>query len=99
MNNEERLFCELNKLEIIAKESIGATAEKWLNIAYKFDYIPLSCKEKIDNLLRKKDEIERFNVKHSILDNDVEDTIAIVSIASNTRFSKLQLEMICKDIF
>ena len=42
MNNKERLFNESNKFQMIAQESIGVTAEKWLNIAYKLDYISLS---------------------------------------------------------
>lgn len=94
MNNEERLFNESNKFQTIAQKSICATAEKWLNIAYKLDYISLSCKEKIDALLRKKEEIQRFNVNHSISDQDIMDMIAITEIASNTKFSSRQLNSI-----
>ena len=94
MNNEERLFNESNKFQTIAQKSICATAEKWLNIAYKLDYISLSCKEKIDALLRKKEEIQRFNVNHSISDQDIMDMIAITEIASNTKFSSRQLDSI-----
>ena len=94
MNNEERLFNESNKFQAIAQKSICATAEKWLNIAYKLDYISLSCKEKIDALLRKKEEIQRFNVNHSISDQDIMDMIAITEIASNTKFSSRQLNSI-----
>ena len=94
MNNKERLFNELNKFQMIAKKSICGTAEKWLNIAYKLDYISLSCKEKIDALLRKKEEIQRFNVNHSISNQDIMDMIAITEIASNTKFSSRQLNSI-----
>ena len=94
MNNKERLFNESNKLQAVAQESICATAEKWLNIAYKLDYISLSCKEKIDALLRKKEEIQRFNVNHSISDQDIMDMITITEIASNTKFSSRQLNSI-----
>ena len=94
MNNEERLFNESNKFQTIAQKSICATAEKWLNIAHKLDYISLSCKEKIDALLRKKEEIQRFNVNHSISDQDIMDMIAITEIASNTKFSSRQLNSI-----
>ena len=94
MNNEERLFNESNKFQRIAQKSICATAEKWLNIAYKLDYISLSCKEKIDALLRKKEEIQRFNVNHSISEQDIMDMIAITEIASNTKFSSRQLNSI-----
>ena len=94
MNNKERLFNESNKFQMIAKESLCVTAEKWLNIAYKLDYISLSFKEKIDALLRKKEEIQRFNVNHSISDQDIMDMIAITEIASNTKFSSRQLDSI-----
>ena len=91
MNNEERLFCESNRFQAIAQENICATAEKWLNIAYKLDYISLSCKEKIDVLLRKKDEMQRFNIKYDVSEQDIMDMKTIAEIASNTRFSQKQL--------
>ena len=94
MNNKERLFNESNKLQAIAQKSICGTAEKWLNIAYKLDYISLSCKEKIDALLRKKDEMQRFHVNYSISNQDVIDMMTITEIASNTKFSSMQLNSI-----
>ena len=77
-----------------AEENKAYTTEKWLNIAYKLDYISLLCKEKIDALLRKKEEIQRFNVNHSISDQDIMDMIAITEIASNNKFSSRQLNSI-----
>ena len=94
MNNEERLFYESNKFQAIAQKSISATGEKWLNIAYKLDYISLQLKEKIDALLRKKDEIQQFHINHSISDQDIMDMITITEIASNTKFSSMQLNSI-----
>lgn len=94
MNNKERLFNESNKFQKIAQESICTTAETWLNIAYKLDYISLSCKEKIDNLLRKRDEILRFHVDHLISDQDITDIMIITEVATNTRFSKSQLKAV-----
>ena len=94
MNNKERLFNESNKFQMIAQESIGVTAEKWLNIAYKLDYISLSCKEHIDALLRTKDEMQRFHIKHSVSEQDVIDVITIAEIAAKTKFSKAQLKAV-----
>ena len=94
MNNEERLFNESNKFQAIAQESICATAEKWLNIAYKLDYISLSSKEKIDALLKKAEEIQQFHIKHVITDQDVTEMMTITEIATNTRFSPMQLKSI-----
>lgn len=93
-NNEARFINESNRFQTIAKQKIDATAEKWLNIAYKLDYISLSCKEKIDNLLKKKDEMQRFHVKHTISEQDIMDMVTITEIASNTRFSQAQLNSI-----
>lgn len=94
MNNQERLFVESNKFQSIAQKSICATAEKWLNIAFKLDYISLSCKEKIDALLKKKEEIQRFHIQHVITDQDVKDMMTIIEVATNTRFSPKQLKSI-----
>ena len=94
MNNQERLFIESNKFQRIAQKSICATAEKWLNIAFKLDYISLSCKERIDALLKKKEEIQRFHIQHVITDQDVKDMITITEVAINTRFSPKQLKSI-----
>lgn len=94
MNNKERLFNESNKFQMIAKKNICGTAEKWLNIAYKLDYISLSCKEKIDALLRKKDEMQRFHANHFISNQDIIDMMTITEIASNTKFSLMQLKSI-----
>jgi hypothetical protein len=94
MNNQERLFYESDKFQSISQKSIGVTAERWLNIAYKLDYISLPCKEKIDALLRKQDEILRFHVKHLISDQDITDMMTITEIAVNTRFSKSQLNAV-----
>ena len=94
MNNQERLIIESNKLQCISQKSICATAEKWLNIAFKLDYISLSCKEKIDVLLKKKEEIQRFHIQHIITDQDVTEMITITEIATNTRFSPMQLKSI-----
>lgn len=94
MNNQERLLIESNKLQCIAQKSICATAEKWLNIAFKLDYISLSRKEKIDTLLKKKEEIQRFHIQHVITDQDVTDMMTITEIAINTHFSPVQLKSI-----
>ena len=94
MNNQERLFIESNKFQSIAQKSICATAEKWLNIAFKLDYISLSCKEKIDALLKKKEEIQRFHIQHVITEQDVKDMMTIIEVATNTRFSPKQLKSI-----
>ena len=94
MNNQERLFIESNKFQRIAQKSICATAEKWLNIAFKLDYISLSCKERIDVLLKKKEEIQRFHIQHIITDQDVIDMMRIAEIAGNTKFSESQLKAI-----
>ena len=94
MNNEEILFTEINKFRDAAQKNINDTAEKWLNIAYKLDYISLSFKDKIDLLLRKKTETELFNVHYAISDEDISDILTITEIASNTKFSELQLKSI-----
>lgn len=94
MNNQERLFIESNKFQCIAQKSICATAEKWLNIAFKLDYISLHCKERIDTLLKKADEIQRFHIQHIITDQDIVDMVTIAEIAINTRFSPMQLKSI-----
>jgi hypothetical protein len=94
MNNQERLFIESNKFQCIAQKSICATAEKWLNIAFKLDYISLHCKERIDTLLKKADEIQRFHIQHVITDQDIMDMMTITEIAINTRFSPMQLKSI-----
>lgn len=94
MNNQERLFIESNKFQCIAQKSICATAEKWLNIAFKLDYISLSCKERIDVLLKKKEEIQRFHIQHIITDQDVIDMMRIAEIAGNTKFSESQLNAV-----
>ena len=94
MNCEERFLNESNKFQAIVEKSICATADKWLNIAYKLDYISLSCKEKIDALLKKKDELQRFNIKHSFSEQDVIDMITVSEIAANTKFSQSQLNSI-----
>lgn len=94
MNNQERLFIESNKFQSIAQKSICATAEKWLNIAFKLDYISLSCKERIDVLLKKKEEIQRFHIQHIITDQDVIDMMRIAEIAGNTKFSESQLNAV-----
>ena len=98
MNNQERLFIETNKFQVIAQKSICATAERWLNIAFKLDYISLSCKEKIDELLKKKEEMQQFNIKHSVSEQDIMDMRTITEIATNTRFSPMQLKSIEQDI-
>ena len=94
MNNEQRLFYESDKFQSILQESFGVTAERWLNVAFKLDYISLSFKEKIDALLKKRDEILRFHVKHLITDQDITDMMTITEIAINTRFSKSQLKAV-----
>lgn len=94
MNNEQRLFYESDKFQSISQESFGVTAERWLNVAFKLDYISLSFKEKIDALLKKRDEILRFHVKHLISDQDITDMMTITEIAINTKFSESQLKAI-----
>ena len=94
MNNRERLIIESDKFGKIAKQKLGYTAGKWLNIAFKLDYISLDFKEKIDSLLRKKDEMQRFGVDYRITRRDVEDMIRITEIASNTVFHEFQLESV-----
>ena len=94
MTHTEQFIFATTQFQKIAQQTMGGTAERWLNIAYKLDYISLSCKEKIDALLRKKEEIQRFNVNHSISDQDIMDMIAITEIASNTKFSSRQLNSI-----
>ena len=94
MNNEQRLFNESDKIQSISQDSFGVTAERWLNVAFKLDYISLSFKEKIDALLKKRDEILRFHVKHLVSDQDITDMMTITEIAINTRFSKSQLKAV-----
>ena len=94
MNNTERLFTESDKFQTVAQERLGVSAAKWLNIAFKLDYISLSCKEKIDNLLRKADEMKRLHVTHAVSNQDILDMMTITEIASNTRFSETQLKTI-----
>ncbi len=94
MSNMERLFIESNKFQSIAQQSICATAEKWLNIAFKLDYISLSRKERIDALLKKTEEIQRFHIQHIITDQDIMDMMTITEIAANTKFSRLQLKVV-----
>lgn len=94
MNNEQRLFYESDKFQSISQESFGVTAERWLNVAFKLDYISLSFKEKIDSLLKKRDEILRFHVKHLISDQDITDMMTITEIAVNTKFSESQLNAV-----
>ena len=92
MKIEEKLFNSINEFQHIAQERICDSAEKWLNLAYKFDYISLPCKERIDELLRKTDEVRRFNARHSFSEQDVEDMTIIAEIAAATRFSNCQIE-------
>ena len=92
MKIEEKLFNSINEFQHIAQERICDSAEKWLNLAYKFDYISLSCKEKIDELLKKIEEVRKFNANHTFSEQDVEDMAIIVEIAAATRFPNCQIE-------
>ena len=97
MSNEENLFIEANKFQSIAQNSIGGTAEEWLNIAFKLDCISLPRKERIDLLLRKVDEVQRFHVKHVFSRKDVQEMRIIVQIAENTRFWESHLQWLRND--
>ena len=84
-----------DKFENLFKQSPYKSAEGWLNIAYKLDYISLSRKEEIDSLLTKKREIEKFNVKHKIRENDILKILDIQELAKNTNFDRQPL--ICQN--
>ena len=83
-----------DKFENMFKQSPYKSAEDWLNIAYKLDYISLSRTEEIDSLLTKKREIEKVNVKHKVRENDILKILDIREIAKNTDFDKQQLKCI-----
>lgn len=82
------------KFENMFKQGPYKSAETWLNIAYKLDYISLSLKEEIDSLLTKKREIEKFNVKHKIREKDILTILDIEEMVRNTRFHAVQLKCI-----
>lgn len=94
MTYTDQFIFATTQFQKIAQQTIGGTAERWLNIAYKLDYISLDFKEKIDALLKRKDEMQRFNFKQSVSNQDVMDMITITEIASNTKFSPRQLKNI-----
>ena len=87
MNIRERFTEEVNKFENAAQNSVNSNAQRWLNVAYKLDYISLACKEKIDRLLIKTEDSD-------VSEQDLEDIMVIASIASSTRFSENQLKSI-----
>ena len=94
MDNQEQFLEAVNDFQIAAQKNNGFTAERWLNVAYKLDYISLHCKENIDALLRKRNEIQHFDAKHRISKQDIKDMVAITKIATNTKFWPIQLSSI-----
>lgn len=94
MTHTEQFIFATTQFQKIAQQTIGGTAERWLNIAYKLDYISLEFKEKIDVLLKRQNEMQRFALNYSVSNQDVMDMIAITEIASNTKFSSRQLNSI-----
>lgn len=94
MAHTEQFIFATTQFQKIAQQTIGGTAERWLNIAYKLDYISLDLKEKIDALLKRKDEMQRFALKQSVSNQDIMDMIMIAEIANNTKFSKSQFKAV-----
>ena len=92
MTHTEQFIFATTQFQKIAQQTMGGTAERWLNIAYKLDYISLDLKEKIDALLKRKDEMQRFALKQSVSNQDIMDMIMIAEIAAKTKFSKAQLK-------
>ncbi|MBE6534363.1 MAG: hypothetical protein E7678_05285 [Ruminococcaceae bacterium] len=87
MNIKERFIEEVNKFENATQKSISSSVGRWLNVAYKLDYISLAYKERIEELLKRKDE-------STLTEEDLADITFIAEIASNTRFSEGQLKSI-----
>ena len=83
---------EINEFEKAALIAINNCARRWLNVAYKLDYISLSQKEKIDDLLRKHYEMSNLGVIHKICNRDVKLISDIKNIVLSTRFSPAQLK-------
>lgn len=83
---------EINEFEKATLNTINNCAKRWLNVAYKLDYITLSQKEKIDDLLRKHYEMSNLGVIHKIYKSDVKLISDIKRVVLSTRFSPAQLK-------
>ena len=89
----ETMFIEeINEFEKATLIAINNCARRWLNVAYKLDYISLSQKEKIDDLLRKHYEMSNLGIIHEIYKSDVKLISAIKRVVLSTRFSPAQLK-------
>ena len=66
MNFSKKAIQKSSEMESIAKSKMNCTAEHWLDVAFKLDYISLKEKEKIVSLIRKltlysgSDELPEF---------------------------------------
>lgn len=92
MNTKERFLSSANAFRDTCRERIGKSATRWLNVAYKLDYISLDHKERIDTLLQKEEAMRQFGAVCEVFETDVEELTEIQKIANVTRFSPLQLK-------
>ena len=91
MDNEKIFIYETEKFQQTVRDTTKVSAEKWLNIAYKFDYVSLCQKEEIDLLLKKYDGLIRRNTDSAVSAEDIHAMQEIAEIAANTRFTEAML--------
>ena len=97
MTTKERFLDVIARIHILARQSINESAERWLNIALRYDYIPFPFKERADELLRMQNEIVRFNVSHIITAENLNDAIAVLEFIANTRFPDIILKSVAAE--
>ena len=88
---KEAFETKVREFEIMAQRSVEGNGQRWLNIAYKLDYISLFQKERIDELLKIFHEMFDLNVRYEISSKDLDDMNEIVEVATNTKLTALQI--------
>ena len=83
MNYTDKVIKEINKMRRIARECIHHSLERWLNLAYKLDYIALFEKERTDALIRKLD-LRKHGLAYEFTEANYKTVARMREIMSNT---------------
>lgn len=97
MTTQERFLQEIARLHTLARQSINESAERWLNIALRYDYISFPLKERADELLRLRNEIIHFNANHVITEKNVAEASEVADIVANTHFPLFVLQSVAEE--
>ena len=86
MNFTNETIREMHEIKKLTEEKMNCNVQRWLDIAFKLDYITLEEKERIFSLMEKLKDCETKNTAPDFCKSNYTDLSVMKRIIKNTVF-------------